>query len=291
MVRRRWSKDEDEFIIKNFNKLSYTEMAKILKRTYKSVSIRANRLGLRNKPQPNKKFNLNKDELYNLYVDKGLTGTQIAKIIGVSCSLVYKMLKRYGINTRPIWLSNTRKWTMRKCTELAYVIGVCMGDGSVQYSKEYNTYTVQLTVKNKEFAEKFYNALKSISLHPKISITKKGTYNVRAHSKEFCRWYVEMDIHKITSFILEKDEYIISFIQGLFDSEGDITSDNYIRIRFGDKSIDCVRLLKKCLDRLQIPYRYYCYFQNGYAGPHRIHDIQFSLHIFIQMKQKFALKL
>lgn len=71
-----WTEDEDEFIKKNYSKLTYKEMANIIKRTPKSISERAKRLGI----TINREWTIEEIQIMKKYYIE-LGGNEIAKYL------------------------------------------------------------------------------------------------------------------------------------------------------------------------------------------------------------------
>jgi len=127
---------------------------------------------------------------------------------------------------------------LKPSRELAYILGVLLGDGTVTYNGK-NGYVVKLKTKDYTFANEFVLMLKKIGLNPVIYTEKVSKYNknwndcyvVRAFSKIFYKWYKSLTIDDIIRIVkgYEKD-----FIRGFYESEGSIwkrNDNNQLRIR------------------------------------------------------------
>ena len=174
----------------------------------------------RRPPKENNKLkNLTKDELYDLYWNRGLSIGEIAKMFGVGKSAIRSKMLKLGIARR----NNSKEPCLTPSPTLAYVLGVILGDGSVSVISSCRAYRVELRTVDEVFARSFCNALKGLGLNPKMYCQKRkergltDIYYVCAHSKVFVEWYRNLtsnDIKRI-AFLYPKE-----FIRGFYESEG-----------------------------------------------------------------------
>lgn len=112
--------------------------------------------------------------------------------------------------------------SLRKCTELAYVIGAVLGDGYVQHIKR--SYLVELAVKDCEFAAEFAKCAA-------IAVGRDTPYKVSWHKSIncwMCRVYhkplyellKDKDLEKLRPFIEYCPDCVRAFVRGLADAEG-----------------------------------------------------------------------
>jgi len=109
---------------------------------------------------------------------------------------------------------------------LSYIIGVYFGDGSITLDKNYK-YKIKLKVADREFAEAFRDALKSIGANPILGFEKNITRS--------SRWYVEATSKDLFMFLKQPKEklfkvakeYPREFLRGFFDSEAYVFVDRY----------------------------------------------------------------
>lgn len=78
-----------------------------------------------------KKFPPLKNELDCLYCSEHLTTYEIARLTGFSQRAVHYWMKKYGIEGRKNSESHCKRVKIELSPTLAYVLGVCYGDGSV----------------------------------------------------------------------------------------------------------------------------------------------------------------
>jgi len=184
---------------------------------------------------------LSKDELYDLYWNKGLSTCEIAKTYNIGESTVKLWMSEYDIKRRS--LSEARKLHFKKVIdreirekfskpspELAYILGVLLGDGTCYHRKhtgrrEGVSYEIQLGVTDYLFAEKFKRALEGLGLKTSIWILRrrcgrKDVYKVTSYSKAFYEFYRSLSLKDIRKFIVGFEPY---FVCGFYESEGCIT--------------------------------------------------------------------
>ncbi|MFH1234236.1 MAG: LAGLIDADG family homing endonuclease [Candidatus Diapherotrites archaeon] len=142
-------------------------------------------------------------------------------------------------SNRDVELLGGQNWFEEKPSrELAYLIGVMFGDGSITHNAKKQEYVIQLESIDRDFAEKFSHCI-SIVLKKKrdyaVCEDKRGPiYATHTRSKQLYSFFksIKEDFPKAKPFI---EEYPAEFIQGLADSEGGpaISSKNTLRIRVG----------------------------------------------------------
>ncbi|RLG85142.1 MAG: hypothetical protein DRO39_06330 [Thermoprotei archaeon] len=139
--------------------------------------------------------------------------------------------------------------------ELAYIVGVLMGDGSVYVDKK-GSYRIELQVRSEEFAKAFAQALKAIGLKPRVwgpykpYTGKKPRYEVVAHSKEFVEWYRSLTIEKLEK-LLEDDKLFISFLRGFYESDGSLCwKSKYKILAIYNNNLRLLEFIKRRLEAL-----------------------------------------
>lgn len=103
----KWTDKEIEQLKDYVSKgLSNKEIASKLNRSSKSVSVKKNRLGLKNEREY-LKFN-DKEWLYQKYVVEELSTTDISELAGVQFSTIARWLQKYGIQARDFYEKTER---------------------------------------------------------------------------------------------------------------------------------------------------------------------------------------
>lgn len=178
-----------------------------------------------------------KTNIENLYWEIGLSQSEIAGYYGVSDATVSLWMKHHNICSRslsesailmyklhPKRAENNRKKGQKSFDKtpshsLAYILGVMLGDGSI----DKNHYRLRLEVKSVKFAQKFAENLNEIGMKPYLCITKKRTYPYRQYQlvgvsrKAFYEWYIGLTLEDIGVVI---DGYEQDFVCGFYESEG-----------------------------------------------------------------------
>ncbi|MAG47482.1 hypothetical protein CL617_02655 [archaeon] len=180
-------------------------------------------------------------------------------------------------------LKNLRKKVLIKpnlkiSQDLAYIIGILLGDGSV--FKCSTTYNIVLDITDKNIALKFFNSLKSIGLNPRINermptngIGKLKKYIVIAHSTNFGLWFKNLSIKKLKKS-LNKKYLLKSFICGFYEAEGTMytTKQKYknkvykkFHIGMSNTDIKLIQFVKGLTDKLD--------FKFNLNGPYKNHGL------------------
>jgi len=195
----------------------------------------------------------NPDKLRRIYWKENKSLQEIADICGCAPSIVRNRMLEYNIPRRNREEASKQSIMVEPdltpSASLSYVLGVCFGDGSVFKTKSNGTvwYVVALGVKDKEFAEEFYNCLEDIGLNPKL--IELDYYQVRAYSKKFHEWYLSKSTKDIEKLISEKRSFKISFIRGFYDSDGHQSLDKFA-LCMNNKNEKIIRLVRRIIDSL-----------------------------------------
>jgi intein-encoded DNA endonuclease-like protein len=128
----------------------------------------------------------------------------------------------YWCNNDVVLFGGKNKFEPFSTPELAYVLGVCFGDGSIGQHAPKQDYTIRLTAADKDFVETFSAKLSVILQKTKpfyVVKNKEGHYATSARSKEMYFFIKELkaDFEKVKPFA---EAYPADFIRGLADSEG-----------------------------------------------------------------------
>jgi len=210
------------------------------------------------------------DKFVELY-QKGYSTCQIAEIFNISDVTVWRHLTTRGIKPRDSGSYRIKVPNLEPSEDLAYILGVIEGDGSVFHIKFENYsdhYIVQLKVTDKDFAEAFKKALENIGLtpilylEPKYAKNRKNIWVVKANSKYFYEWYNSLDRYKDFEKILGNNEKLIgAFLRGFFDSEGSIgkrRNGTYTTPSAYNTDKKLIDFICKLLDKLGIKYTLGC---------------------------------
>jgi intein-encoded DNA endonuclease-like protein len=110
---------------------------------------------------------------------------------------------------------------LKPSEDLAYMIGVCLGDG---YTYENSAgYIIRLQAKDKEFVEEFGRCLGNVLRRKPIRPLKdaRRTYAVVATSKTLYELLKKpVDLKRIKKYVEHCKKCTAAFLRGLFDSDG-----------------------------------------------------------------------
>jgi intein-encoded DNA endonuclease-like protein len=141
--------------------------------------------------------------------------------------------------------------------DLAYVIGVLCGDGSVweksRMHKGYRRVVIYLEAKDREFVEEFAMRISRVLNRPppKVKVRTRRLYYVEVGSRtlyELCK--KPIDIEKIRRFVEHCEKCMGMFLCGLFDSEGCVSEDG--TISFTNTNYELLLYVQELLKRLGI---------------------------------------
>ena len=143
----------------------------------------------------------------------GVGITTISRKLGIPKSTLHYW--RHGIH-KPA----TTRWTPKPTKELAYVIGVLLGDGD---TVEHGRYDIELRVVDYEFAEEFSrNIAKLLNKKFKKPKWKKSEklWRVYYRSKAFCTWFKNQNLETLKPYIEYDIETVKAFLKAIYNSEG-----------------------------------------------------------------------
>ena len=199
---------------------------------------------------------VNREELYDMYWNRGMSINDIAKAFGVSYLVVWRRLNREGIQRRDrkkaAIAKRMKNVDLTPSKHLAYILGVLLGDGSAYSIKRWNRHVVKLSVRDREFAEKFMDALRRLGLNPRLLREKRKNNRViwvaKAISKKFVMWFRNLTIDDIKNIVARNKDYVRAFLCGVYESEGNFyISKRSMGIRIFNTNKELVDLVKELL--------------------------------------------
>ena len=150
------------------------------------------------------------------------------------------------------------KWTPKPTKELAYIIGVLMGDAYItQYIKNYQ-YDIRLAAKDRDFVELFNRYLAFVlgrNIHKIYFDRKRELWVVKYGSRAFYCWIRNLDFTSLKDYVEFNRKTVAFFLRGVFDSEGSV-------IRSGKAKIYKIKLTNTDLNLLE----YVKHLLNKYFG-------------------------
>ncbi|NJE31006.1 DNA endonuclease [Thermococcus sp. 18S1] len=175
--------------------------------------------------------------------------------------------------------NRTKRVNLSPSPELAYIIGVYLGDASIS-NRNYQ-YRVRLKVVDKDFAESFEKALKSIGANPRTGFEHD--------SGRTDRWWVEVTNKELFMFLKGPKEHLFEiarvypreFLRGFFDSEGSaIVYPNRARVEASNYDLEVLELCKELLERLGIHSKIYKTKRKGQTVVIRGKEYQYNSNLF-----------
>lgn len=201
-------------------------------------------------------------DLRERYLDDKKSIREIASIFKMSYNGIRKRMIRAGIERRTISEGLIVKCRTRPTDpnlnlamtpNLAYILGVCYGDGSVcryydKWSKGYR-YVISLEVPEKELALSFKAALEKHEFKPKLSYyLPKNVYRVRQYSKGFYNWFKAISLGDLTN-LFQDASYATGFIRGFYESEGCLYHGTDIQLSIANTNLEVLKLIGASLKR------------------------------------------
>jgi DNA endonuclease len=138
---------------------------------------------------------IEREKLYHLVLDlrkEGLSYNQIIKMIHTEQGITLRKSHISGwINGKHKPFGYVRAFVPNPCAELAYVVGVSLGDGSTSTNRSYS-HKIKLRVIDREFAAEFGRCL-GVLLGRNAPLVK---WRDKTHS-----WYTEVSSLLLTDFL------------------------------------------------------------------------------------------
>jgi hypothetical protein len=220
-IGRKWKEEEILYLDKSYKEKPVRQIAIKLYRSPSSVQQKARRIGLKSSLKGmGNIWTPRETEFLSKNIEKMSMG-KIAEILGKSLRSIYGK-KRELFPNKNLSIMN---FDNTPTPEMAYVLGVIFGDGCVTCYRKQNSYRIQLTCTDREFAESFKCALEAIGLRPSLRFAKpptknrKAVWRVEALSKLFYEWFRTLNFEELKLFLRTK-ELKREFIRGFYESEG-----------------------------------------------------------------------
>ena len=219
---RMWTREEVELLRNEYPRRTAKELAQLLGRT--PVAIRIKARSLRLIKHPVKRWT--PDEIRFLEQNYGkMPIDMIAEILGRTRWSVKRKAERLRREGKKLYQGFIRTLPdLSPSKELAYIIGVVLGDGSIFVSsgRGKKQYAIKLSARDKDFVEAFAKALEKVCRRkrplPIRLLRRHGYWETHIYSKR---------LYEFLNQPLEKLEHVIKaypedFLRGFFDSEGSV---------------------------------------------------------------------
>jgi len=204
---------------------------------------------------------LTKDLLEHLYWDEKLSTRNIAKLYNLNQKTVLYWFKKFGIPRRT-WIEgrklrgygkeHLRIPNLNPSEDLSYILGVCLGDGSV--TKCGKKCVVELAATDYNFVQSFGASLRRIGLNPCFGVIppkekNRTKYYIHAQSKVFYDWFKALTINDIENMV---KDYIPQFVRGFYESEGSFAKRKHglSRLRIVNAKKDLIDLVARLIEKL-----------------------------------------
>lgn len=222
-----WSIKEVAFLEKSYKEMSYNEIGKTLNRSYKSVSRKAECLGLRKK--------INKlwsdDELVYMTDNyNSIPPIKIANSLNRTYNSVILKAESLGLYVNHAYHipSYNEKFFNVWSNELTWLVGIVLSDGHVSAINSGKFVKVKMC--DKDVIEKIKiltGYTKHLYIHYPKNPRYKTAYSVDLRGNIIWQFFTDlgMDNHKSynAKFPIVDDKYIMHVIRGVFDGDGSIS--------------------------------------------------------------------
>jgi len=187
----------------------------------------------------------------DLYINQRLSQTQIGKILNKHRSTIESYMHRHGITTRKrteatyLHCGNRKEVDLGMDENLAYIIGVALGDGYIWAKEPKTTKAIRLKVKSGRFVNSFQAAVERLGISTNRFYDRRDDeIELKVHSTSLGRFISRFkeEPNKLTEEIRNQKEKI-AFLRGYYESDGCLTYNKrwpQIYITDGNLALLCV---------------------------------------------------
>lgn len=277
---RSWSDEEVKFVEENYSNTPTSEIAERLNRTPSAVEATASKIGIKKD-----KWWTKEDEDFVRRNYGKVSEDELANQLSRSLSSIAHKTSRLGLPEQKRGGSSYFYNPIPKtfALELAYIVGVLLGDGSLTETDRSNGRVEQylwLASIDREFTEFFRRCLLNIvkSGRKEMKVFKRGYESPR--KDEWCvSPYVNREWYKFLKWATTNrkefvskldDESLVWWIKGFFDSEANVDpiGERYVNIHAYNTDFDLCKLVKSSLERLG--YHPEIYKKRGFTDCYRV---------------------
>lgn len=224
----RWSKEETDFLKKNYRIMTYKEIEKIIGRSAKTINYKARTLNLSKKS--NKRWNEREEEYLNKYYGK-IPAVEISKYLNRSFKSIVLKAFCLGLKTKPCnkWSATYNEnffdvWS----SELAWLVGVVLSDGHISNIKVGKYVWVKMC--DKDVLDKIKIILRykgSVRPCKREKPHYKKPYIIVVGGKKIWQFFSNLGMDNYKSHNAKwpiglPEKYYDHFLRGLFDGDGSI---------------------------------------------------------------------
>jgi len=277
---RIWTKEEIKFLKNNYKKLKYKEITQKLGRTESSLWAKCYEIRLiKGRCFWSKKEIIKRLRQYAFRLRRSPSVGEIDIPLLSACrrhfGTLNKAKEKAKLKTKPnLYVLSKSVYSPSK--ELAYIVGVLLGDGSFRYqtSKTRKSYVIIFASKDKDLMDYFVKSFNRWSQYtPVISIIKSDYHRFPNNRISYCQkawitqicfkeaWYFLKQFRDNPQFCLKffPEKYWKWILKGLWDAEGSVClhGPNNLRTHFVNSDASILSLYKKILERFNFIYSVY----------------------------------
>ncbi len=277
----KWNFHEINFLRKNYRIFTYEELSRKLNRPLYSINWKVRDLDLK-KGRWNEKNRLNRNKIVNKLKEFRIHYNRSPSIREVPIALKSACQRHFGNfnNAKKAanleikqYIKNLPKGAYKPSKELAYIVGVLLGDGHFRYQhdRKRTSYVIVFATKDKDIMDYFACQFKKWSnFFPKLFIRKGGwrkfpNGNISYYQKFYC---TQISFKEAWTFLTEfkrdplycidffSEKYYPWIIKGLWDAEGSINfkTNDCLRISFTNTDDAILSLYRRLLNQCCIYY-------------------------------------
>ena len=139
--------------------------------------------------------------------------------------------------------------------EKGYLVGLYLGDGNIFINQEKGIYrlTFYLSPLDQQVSKKLQHLFGKLKLNVIRYYSKNGSLRVEIYSKKLIEWLTSI-AYKQKNFIKlpQSHQFLVGFIEGMIDSDGNIESSGRVNITTANKLL--LRNILKALEKIEIKY-------------------------------------
>lgn len=200
-------------------------------------------------------------ELKRLYIKENKTIDEIAKLLNIGESSVFKRLLRLGIKPIPFKKKTYRNINRsiivpkRYSEDLAEFVGTLLGDGHITPTQV----VVTLGTKDK-YTDHVSALMKNLfGIYPKTTTCRSNEIVVYIGSTTLVRWFLKMGLVynkvkaqvDIPSWCVSRKKYMARVVRGLIDTDGSVYKLKYgTQISFCNRSLPLLTSVRNILAQL-----------------------------------------
>lgn len=260
---KRWTKQEEDFLIKNYEKFSYDELCEQLGRNESAIKAKAHDLGIHKINQwTNNEIKILKEN----YSTNSFSG--LMKLLpGRNRNAIQLKASKLGLPKRK-YIYDFRFFQNIDGEEKAYWLGFFYSDGCVYINPSKRVYesTIKLCRSDYKHLKKFNKSIKGnvpVEFSTRIcsfNNLPQESCEIRCHSKDMAYDLISHGCVPNKTFVIEfpelREDLIHHFIRGYFDGDGCISTDSNQRktvaINFCSASLKMLEKMREILYKNKI---------------------------------------